>query len=267
MSVSVARRSAAGVAVSAAAVGLVLVSAGPATAHNTTTNFNNACVARTGTFIGNIHQPSQAASVSVDHPGSTPGAYIIKPGPQTVPTSASGGTVVNLSRIAVVFKIDPATYVSSSVVPGSSTNVSGTPQLTRVDINLNEDPAGSYLALHGGATIRDAVEKIPAIDANSPDAGLTALAGTTFTLPSVEVVTTAPAGVNPPVYAKTDGNSGLYGSTKNYLTFLSKATHPLLPGPQYVPTMCMPSDMPVPPRGNSDLNTAIPLNGGAGNLH
>ncbi|MDI9902511.1 hypothetical protein QM716_21880 [Rhodococcus sp. IEGM 1409] len=258
MTVSLARRAGTAAAISAAACGLVLAATVPASAHNVTTNYNNACMGDPVSLIaGNVHQPLQAHSMSVAHSSSTPGTYTIQPGSQTVPTSGGGATVINLNRLNLVFKIDPATYTSASIVSGTGSGFSGTPVVTRVNASGAADATGSYLSLNGG--VGTTIAGASPGGSNTSDAGLTALAGATFTLPSVQVVTTSP---NPAVYINTDGDAGKYANPKNYMTFLSKAS---LFGTQYAPTMCSATD--VTPRTDSNIGSVLTPNGGAANLH
>lgn len=258
MSTSVVRRSSIGVIASAAAAGLALAVAAPASAHNLTTTFNNACMGDPVSAIaGNVHQPLESYSMTVNHSTATPGVYTIQPGSQTVPTSGGGASVINLNRISVMYKIDPATFVSASIVPGSGSGYTGTPVVTRVNSSGAADSAGSYLALNGG--VGTTIQGASPGGSNTSDAGITAAAGATFTLPAVQVTTTSS---NPAAYVNTDGDAGKYANPKNYLTFLSKAT---LFGTQYAPTMCVPTD--VASRSDSNIGTVLTPNAGAGNLH
>ena len=64
MTVSLARRAGTTAAISAATLGLVFADTMPASAHNVTTNYNNACMGDPNSLIaGNVHQTLQAHSM------------------------------------------------------------------------------------------------------------------------------------------------------------------------------------------------------------
>ncbi|QBJ95802.1 hypothetical protein ERC79_07355 [Rhodococcus sp. ABRD24] len=236
MATSIARRASVGIATSAAAAALLLGAAGPASATfagATTTSFNNACVGQITSPPTTAHQV-EPFSVTANHVGVAPAGstntFRIQTGAQTTPGSAFGYTFRGLEKIRLVYTVDPATFVSASIV-GSGSGFSGTPQLTL---------SGTKLVLQGTGTT-----------------GLSVGASTTYQLPEIEVLTT-----NPVLDVKFDttGTAAQYGNySANYFTFISKAK-PWIGAEVRAETSCIPANGPL---GDPQLSTYPTLNAGA----
>ncbi|ORL34424.1 hypothetical protein A6I87_14975 [Prescottella equi] len=240
MSTHLARRVTVGLAATAASAGMLLAAGPPAgaTAGATTTNFSNACVGQASGYSP-VHQ-IQPASVTVNHTSVAPtgsnNTYELQMGAQTTPGSSGLYTLVGLEQIKTVYSINPSTFVSASIVSGTGSGYTGTPQLT---------VSGSTLTLNGTGTT-----------------GLSVPASTTYQLPKIQIVTT---NTNFDVKLNTAGTAAQYGNySSDYFTFVSKATAFFGTVKINAPTSCIPADGPL---GDGDIGNNPTLNAGAGTLH
>lgn len=237
MSTPLARRVTVGLAATAASAGLLLAAGAPAgaVAGSTTTNFNNACI---GSVLGISSQKIEPASVTVNHtvvaPTGSNNTYELQMGAQTTPgaggTGVPGYSFTGLDQIAVDYSIDPSTFVSASIVSGTGSGYSGTPQVS---------VSGSVLTLSGTSS-----------------APLAVGVSTTYQLPKVRIVT---KNTNFDVRLNTAGDAAKYGNAADYFTFVSKATGPF--GPANAATNCIPAD------AGGAVGSTPTLNAGAGTLH
>ncbi|MGF7124647.1 hypothetical protein [Rhodococcus sp. BE178] len=247
--------------------GMVAALAPPASAHTLTNMFDTGCLGKSPTTLfPNSHLPGNTMSIEVSHPSS--GVYHLQTGVGTFANTPTGpsvpaGTLATaMSRFRLLYKINPSTFVSASVVPGTGIGLVGPSSVTRVNATGAADPGGDYIALSGGATIAGASPS----GSNGSVAGLTAPAvggptsTTSFQLPAVSISTTAN---ELDAVVATNGSAGKYGNPANFLTFLVSVSYYGVAS--HAATMCMPTD--VSALSDSDIGSYLPLNGGAGSLH
>lgn len=250
------------VAVGATVVaGAGVLGVGAASAATTTTPFNNACQATpSSSLAGGPQTQVQAASVTVDAPETVaPGeefVVTISPPPISVPNDlGSGASLSNISRLKIdVAMPENAQFVGAEVVAGTSSGITGVaPNVLVVNESGNPDANGTIIRLSGNnETIGNGPKS-----SKSSEGGIKANASgstTTFQLPQVKATLKAGAAGEISMKLRTAGNAGQFGNDANFLTFLPRASAPIV-GTVWAPTQCSPRD-----------TASGPLNAGAGPL-
>lgn len=250
------------VAVGATVVaGAGVLGAATASAGTTTTPFNNACLASpSSSLAGGPQTQVQAASVTVDAPDSVvPGEEFevtISPPPISVPNDlGSGASLSNISRLKIdVAMPENAQFLGADVVPGTSAGITGVaPNILVVDEQGNVNPNGQIIRLSGN---NQTIGNGPSSSKNS-EGGIKANAsGTTTSFQLPQVKARLKAGQTGEIHMKlrTAGAAGTFGNDANFLTFLPRASAPII-GTVWAPTQCSPRD-----------TSGGPLNAGAGPL-
>lgn len=232
-----------------------------ASAGETITSFNNACLASPSTSLaGDPQVQTQSASVAVSAPATVaPGAefeVLITPPPISIPNDlGSGASLQNVSRLKIdVAMPENATFIGAEVVPGTASGIGGkAPGVIVVNENGNADPTGKIIRLSGD---NETIGNGPS-SSKSAEGGIKATAAgttTTFQLPQVKAKLKAGQTGQVQMKLRTAGNAGIFGNDANFLTFLPKANAPIV-GTVWAPTQCTPRDS----RGGA-------LNAGAGPL-
>lgn len=208
----------------------------------------------------------RADTVTVSGPATVePGqrfTYRIQTGPRSYPSTSSGATTVNLSRLKNDFEIPTnAVFVGATVVPGTGFNLDNVaPNVLRVDDNgVVDNVSGRVLRLSGN---NEVIGNSPSsstdteggirVQKNSKnlDGSTNPNGDTWFQMPAVEVTMTAGgSGVITPKL-RTAGAAGEFDNDANFNTSLAKAS---MFGTQWAATRCSPRD-----------TTSAPLNAGAG---
>ncbi|WP_245814029.1 Ig-like domain-containing protein [Rhodococcus marinonascens] len=247
-------------------VGVTMLSGIPAQAETTTTTFKNSCLATPSAVAGPTTE-SQTASVTVDAPTSVNAGeefeVTLQPSPIGFPSSASGASIENVSRIKIDIEVpDNATLLEADVVPATSVGLSGTaPNVLRINGNGDVDSNGDYLRLSGNnRTIGNGPNRSKnseggiKVKATGKDVdGTNSSNGYTyFQLPKVKLRLKAGPSGTVEVKLRTDGDAGKFGNDKNFLTFLPKAKLIIT---AWAPTQCTPRN-----------NQNAALNAGAGPL-
>ncbi|WP_171018824.1 Ig-like domain-containing protein, partial [Rhodococcus sp. Q] len=243
---------------SAAVVAGMMFTAAPASAAVTTTPFNNTCKASSILAV----DKTSGSGMTVDAPATVDAGqtftYRVQPAGSSYPDKDSGATTIGMSRFKLDYEIPAnSTFVSASVVPGTSVNVnvnaSGgaigvAPSVIRVNAAGAPDANGAYLRLSGNNEViangtsnsTNSVGGIRADKLKKDLNGATTGDGSSwFRLPAIDVTVTAvAAGVITPK-VRTDGSAASYSNDQNYYTFLAQAS---LFGTQNAPTRCTPRD-------------------------
>lgn len=261
------RRVTAPIAIAALSGGIILTGI-PASAMPFTTEFIASCRLTPSTSLASPSTLSTPASVVLDAPESVNAGeefeITVQPGPISVPGSASGATVQSVSRIKIDLMVpDNATLVSTTILPGTSGGLSGTPpNILRVNENGAIDPTGKIIRLSGNNQV---IGNSPTSSANSEGGILVQMTGkkidgtahpageTEFQLPAVKAVLKAGESGNVEMKLRTAGDSGAWDNDKNFMTFLPKATLSIVTA--WAPSRCSPRDA-----------EGTPLNSGAGAL-
>ncbi|MCJ0901878.1 Ig-like domain-containing protein [Rhodococcus sp. ARC_M6] len=231
----------------------------PAQAATTSTTFIAACLATPSAVAGPTTE-AQNATVNVDAPESVNAGeefeVTIVPPPITYPNKVSVANVQNVSRIKIDVAIPSnAEFLGAEIVVGTSSGLSGTaPNVLRVNEAGNTDPNGTIIRLSGdNATIGNSPNS-----STSNQAGIVANAAsganTTFQLPQVKARLKAGPSGAVEMKLRTAGDAAKWNHDKNFLTFLPKASAPIV-GTAWAPTRCTPRD-----------SETAALNNGAGPL-
>ena len=243
------------------AAGAGVLGVATASAETTTTPFNNACQATpSSSLAGGPQTQVQAASVTVDAPAAVaPGeefVVTISPPPISVPNDlGSGASLSNISRLKIdVAMPENAQFVGAEVVAGTASGITGVaPSVIVVNDSGNPDANGSIIRLSGNnETIGNGPKS-----SKSSEGGIKANASgstTSFQLPQVKATLKAGAAGNISMKLRTAGAAGQFGNDANFLTFLPKASAPIV-GTVWAPTQCSPRD-----------TASGPLNAGSGPL-
>ncbi|WP_024796116.1 Ig-like domain-containing protein [Tomitella biformata] len=239
---------------------LLATSAGADTV-TTTTAFMNACQATpSSSLAGGPQTQAQEASVDVQAPDRvSPGEdfdVLITPPPISIANDlGSGASLQNVSRLKIDVAMPAnASFLGAEVMPGTSTGLSGkAPGVIVVNDAGSPDPNGTIIRLSGD---NETIGNAPG-SSKSSEGGIRAVASgstTTFQLPQVKAKLKAGTTGVVEMKLRTAGNAGLFGNDANFLTFLPKASAPIV-GTVWAPTQCSPRD-----------GAGSPLNTGAGAL-
>ncbi|AHC23257.2 hypothetical protein TS71_13195 [Mycolicibacterium neoaurum] len=156
---------------------------------NAATTVNWSCQ---GTVLGVSQTSSMTTSVDGVAPGSvtagSPVAITLTPGSSSVPSSASGFTVTNISNLKMIIPVPAnSTFVSTSTSGGT---VSGSAALVGSDVVLTVPGP-----ISGGSSFTPPAVTIN-VTANAPGTITSKYAGTSYSSPGMTMTTRVSPGIN-----------------------------------------------------------------------